>query len=271
MPLSTNISQAVALPPVWRLGVSGGSQAPLPGGSCACVSCQAHLTPRLRPRGAIDTTWDRSSLELSAAGRGTESHSPSTPGCVASSQWADLRFISAWPSPGDFKPAEVLTRTWRCLLHLGNLSLRHLSHQFLGSHSICLDHAHRLSMAWIPPSSAKCCLASYTVCVHMSSQEMLGGPLVDTERRKPYFSFRTPYLHPDPFSLLSSTRFFSVQKNGPFASGKALTFFPQHLLFHPSNTKFALGFAFSDSLGMKAQGLSVSFCFISDMSGLFCS
>ena len=75
------------------------------------------------------------------------------------------------------------------------------------------------------------------VCIHLFSQETVGEPIVYRRRRKSLFSLLTPYLHSDPFCLLSSTRLFPVQ-SGSFAPEEALTFLiiscPIHLLptFH---------------------------------------
>lgn len=99
------------------------------------------------------------------------------------------------------------------------------------------------------PGPGKCCVGSYRVCSHTSSRNT--SEVSGSDREKKTSSFTIP--SPNPFSLLSSTRFFPTEKNGPFASGKASTFLLQQLPFHSSNTNFPLGFDFCDSLGTKAQ------------------
>lgn len=70
---------------------------------------------------------------------------------------------------------------------------------------------------------------------------------------KTFLFVSDPMPLPKPLLLPFFYQIFLSAMNGPIASGKALTFFPQHLLSHPADTNVSLGFAFNDSLGTKNQ------------------
>lgn len=131
--------------------------------------------------------------------------------------------------------------------------MRYASHQFLAHTAFVwtIDTGFLWPGHFPPlPSAFWLLIWSAFTCFPKRHLEGLGSSW--REKKKTFLLISDPIPSPRPLIPPSFHQIFLSAKNVPFASGKVLTLFPQHVLFQPSNTKFSLGFAFSDALGKKA-------------------